>query len=81
MRIIADMTKTNSIKNAIKFLNAVQISPRRFAHFADETRTWWKVTPSELAALQFLLEEGEEEAYSLWASNGNGVEMPRGWKP
>lgn len=70
---------------AAKLLGAVKISPRRWAYYADETRTWWVVTPGKLGELCNFLASDEEkvanDAYSHWCASGGAREMPKGWTP
>lgn len=73
---------TKTIKNAIAYLEATQISPRRWAYYATETRRWYKLTRADLEALALMLnDDGPGYAYGQWCSDGYGTEMPESWTP
>ena len=71
------------IARAAKHTDAVQVSPRRYAHYADETGTWWVVSAAELAELCDYLDDPDtaSDAYSHWCAGTSSREMPRGWTP
>ena len=63
------------ITTAIRYLDAKQVSPRRWEHYASETRTFWRVTRQDLEALAKALADGPYDAYSRWCAGGHGVEV------
>lgn len=73
------------VQRAAKHIGATELDGDRWAHYAQETRTWWVVTTDELAKLCEYLDNDDEEisrdAYSHWCAGVAGKEMPRGWSP
>jgi hypothetical protein len=63
------------ITPAVVYLDAVQVSPRRWEHYACETCSYWRVSRKDLEALAEALEDGTPDAYSLWCSGGHGTEV------
>jgi len=63
------------ITTAIRYLDAVQVSPRRWEYFASETRTFWRLTRKDLEALAEALADAPYDAYCRWCAGGNGVEV------
>lgn len=70
---------------AAGYLDATQISPRKWAHYANETGRWYVVSSAELAELCDYLDHPDEQirrdAYSHWCAGTSAREMPRGWAP
>lgn len=80
------MSVTNaSLDRAINHVSAVDIGSGEYAHYADETSTWWVVTATELCTLCDYLDHDDAEirrdAYSRWCAAISGREMPSGWSP
>ena len=79
------MATADRLARSAKLLCAVKISPRRWAHYADETCTWWVVTARELTELCDYLDDEDKsvanDAYSHWCAGTHAKEMPRGWQP
>lgn len=79
------MTNVAEIKRAADYIDAVELSDGRWAHYDNETSTWWIVTADELAELTIYLDSDDEtvssDAYSHWCAGGTGSEMPKGWTP
>lgn len=73
------------IKRAAAHISATELSDGNWAHYADETSTWWVVTDDELADLCDYLDHPDQrirgDAYSHWCSGTESEEMPRGWEP
>lgn len=75
------------LERAAAHVNAVQISPLRWAHRDDGTRTWWVVTSKQLRLLGEMLRKHtdaecpEGDVYSEWCSRTSAKEMPRDWSP
>ena len=57
-----------NVKNAVEMLRAVQLSPRKWAYYAEETSAWYVVSRRDLADLGELLAAGETDAYSHWCA-------------
>jgi len=77
------MTKKerDNLKKAVDRLNASQISPLRYAYYAEETGTYWLVSRRVMINLGERLNRGDRDAYSSWCGETHGREMRKGWKP
>ena len=60
--------KVNTRKEAIDYLDAVQISPDSYAYLAEEVDRWYVVTPGELDKLVAALQRDPRDGYSLWCT-------------
>lgn len=80
------MTSTQThIERAARKIDAVKLSNGDYAHYADETSSWWVVSAEELAELCDFLDHDDpqirRDAYSHWCAGTTGKEMPPGWNP
>lgn len=74
---------TNATR-AIEHLEAIQISPRRWAHYDAADRSWWKISQTDLEILGRMMRDpqiGLGVAYSEWCAAGYGSRLPDGWTP
>jgi hypothetical protein len=73
------------LARAAAHIDATDLGDGRWAHYADETSTWWVVTADELEELCDYLDSDDEQvsgdAYSHWCAGTSGEEMPAGWTP
>lgn len=78
------MTRRDVIR-AAEHIGAVQISPRRWAYYADETSRYYVVSTAVLASLCSYLDDDDpsisQDAYSHWCAGEPAREMPKGWEP
>lgn len=70
--------KNDLVQRAVERLNATQISPRRWAYYADEVSSWFVVSSADM---QYLGELLADDAYSHWCAGTVAREMPQGWQP
>lgn len=80
-----DTMRQSNLDRAIGALNAIELASDNYAYYADETSTWWVVTPSELEEYCDYLDSDDEQvsrnAYSHWCAGTSAREQPRGWTP
>ena len=74
----------NRTERAADEINATQISPRRWAYYADEVSRWFVCSSSDLAELCDYIDSDDREvarsAYSHWCAGSTAREMPVGWE-
>lgn len=59
------------ITDAIRRIDATQVSPRRWEYYAEETRETYRLTRADLEALAELLADDDvADAYSHWCAGG-----------
>lgn len=75
------MKKNDDMQRAINLADAVQISPRRWAYFDDNTRRWYVVSSKIMKLLANYLDTWGIYAYSRWCADTLAKEMPHGWEP
>ncbi len=71
-------TTTRKLAEAVTALDATQISPLRYAHYANETGRWYVVSRAALLAWH---DYPEQDRYSHWCAGETCKEMPEGWTP
>jgi hypothetical protein len=75
----------HKLARAADYLDAVQISDRRYAYHDDGMGRWYLVSASDLADLVDYLDSDDEavtgDAYSHWCAGTMAEEMPSGWTP
>lgn len=78
-------TDDGRLDRAARHIDAVDLGNGRWAHYANETRTYWIVTADELENLCDYLDSEDpaisRDAYSHWCAGTCAEEMPRGWEP
>lgn len=83
--VAQDDDVVSALSRAAERLGAVRLASGDYAHYADETSSWWVVTADELAELCDYLDSDDEQiagdAYSHWCAGTAAREMPRGWVP
>lgn len=65
---VSAATKNDCFHAGVAKLGAVQVSPQRWAYYADETGTWYVTTQAELIELGMMLLDGTDGAYSHWCA-------------
>lgn len=77
------MTNAQKLLRAAHLIQAVKVSPRRWAHYATETDRWYTVSAKGLRALIDYLDDPAtcDDAYSHWCADVDAREMPEGWAP
>lgn len=75
----------NRLARAVAHVGAVELPTGEYAHYADETSTYWVVTADEMEELCDYLDSDDpqiaRDAYSHWCAGTSAREMPRGWSP
>lgn len=73
------------LTRAADHIDATELADGRWAHYADETSTYWICSAEELESLCDYLDDDDEQisrdAYSHWCAGSSAEEMPRGWQP
>lgn len=79
------MANVAEINRAAKHIGATELDDGRWAHYANETGSWWTVEADDLAKLCDYLDSDDEsiasDAYSHWCAAGHGEEMVDSWEP
>jgi len=67
---------------SVAFLEAIRISPKRWAYKDDCTRRWYIVSEKQMLALyDYCADPHVIDAYSIWCANHLAKELPQGWQP
>lgn len=69
------------LTRAADYLNAAELPDGRWAHYADETQRWYRISAEALAELADYLDRDPRDGYSLWCADVEAEEMPSGWDP
>lgn len=74
-----------NLERAAEHIDATDLGNGTWAHYAEETSSWYVVTAEELEELCDYLDSDDEtirrDAYSHWCAGTNAKEMPEGWSP
>lgn len=76
-------TRTDRIQTAIAHLSAIELADGDYAYLADETQSWYRVSPSDLENLGDVLAEDPDATYdsvSEWADMSGDPMLPPGFK-
>lgn len=73
------------LARAAAHIEAVELADGTWAHYADETSTWYVVDADDLESLCDYLDDEDpsisRDAYSHWCAGTTSEEMPEGWEP